>query len=302
MVRRKNAFCYLMVAPMLALVLVLGVYPMLQTLGMSIVQYDLMRIAREGTPFVGLENFRQIAAEPRFWIAFRNTLVFVAIVVGCVVALGLLIAQVLNMDFRGRGILRSLILVPWVTPPVVSSAIWIWMYMADRSPINQVLMSLGLLDAPIRFLTDATKVWGPFSVPMGAVSSVRVWNGLPFVTVMLLAGLQSIPHEVYEAAEIDGASSIARFRYITLPMLGPVLSVLVTLLTIGGIGHFEMNYIMTLGGPNDLTNVLSVLAYQSAFTFYRFDLGAAISAIILLTTGTVAAFYIRAQLRGAGAG
>lgn len=297
MIKRRNIFCYLMVSPALILVMILGVYPMLDSLRLSVLQYDLMRINTEGTPFVGLENFRVIFRDERFIQALINTLLFVVIVVSAVVILGLLLAQVLNMEFRGRGALRTISLIPWMTPPVVASAIWMWVFQPERSPINQVLRSLGVIQTNIRFLTDATNAWGPISVPMLAVSLVRTWNGLPFVTVMILAGLQSIPKDIYEAAEIDGANAIQRFRFVTLPMLRPVMSILVTLLVIGGIGHFEMNYIMTGGGPQNLTNVLAVIAYQQAFTFYRFDLAAAMSSVILVLTSVIAIFYMRMRLR-----
>lgn len=295
--RRRTLFCYLMIAPALFLVLTLGIYPMLDSLRLAVLQYDLMRIPTEGTPFVGLRNFETIFQDARFLQTLRNTLVFVIIAVGSVVLLGLLIAQVLNLEFPGRGTLRSVVLIPWVIPPVVASAIWMWVYQPDRSPINQVLRELGLISMNIRFLTDSANTWGWANIPMLAVSSVRVWNGLPFVTVMILAGLQSISADIYEAAEIDGAGTFDKFRYVTIPMLRPVLAILITLLTIGGIGHFEINYIMTGGGPNNLTNVLAVMAYQQAFTLFRFDLASAISSVILIMTAIIAALYIRDRIR-----
>jgi multiple sugar transport system permease protein len=286
-----------MVAPALIIVAMLGIYPVLSSLRMSFVQYDLLRVNTEGTPFVGLKNFQTIFADPRFVQTLTNTLVFVVIIVGTVIFIGVMIAQVLNMNFPGRGTFRSIVLVPWVTPPVVAAAIWLWMFQTERSPINQLLRAVGLIDSNIRFLTDASLTWGPVSIPMLSVSAVRVWIGLPFVTVMILAALQSIPMEIYEAAEIDGATTPDKFRFITLPLLRPVLTILATLLVISGIGHFEVNYVMTAGGPRDLTNVLAVLAYQQAFLFYRFDIAAAMSSVILLMTGTIAIGYIWVRLR-----
>jgi multiple sugar transport system permease protein len=296
MTLRRNIFSYIMVAPALLLVLVLGVYPMLDSLRLAMVQYDLMRLDTDGSPFVGFDNFQTIFANPRFLGAFINTIIFAVIAVGSVTLLGLLIAQVLNLSIRGRGALRSLVLVPWVIPPVVASAIWMWVFQPERSPINQVLKALGLIDGNIRFLTDATHTLGPLSIPMLSVSVVRIWGGLPFVTVMILAGLQSIPQDIYESAEIDGAGVLQKFWFVTIPMLRATLAILVTLLFIGGLGHFEINYIMTGGGPSNLTNILAVMAYQQAFTQYRFDLAAAISSVILVLTGIVAAFYIRDRM------
>jgi len=296
MTARRNIFSYLMVAPALLLVLALGVYPMVDSLRLSMVQYDLMRLDTDGTPFVGFANFQTIFENPRFLGAFLNTIIFAVIAVGCVTFLGLLIAQVLNLNMRGRGALRTLVLVPWVIPPVVASAIWMWMFQPERSPINQVLKAMGLIEGNIKFLTDATNTLGPLSIPMLAVSTVRIWGGLPFVTVMILAGLQSIPNDIYESAEIDGAGTLQKFWFVTIPMLRSTLAILVTLLFIGGLGHFEINYIMTGGGPGNLTNILAVMSYQQAFTQYRFDLASAISSVILVLTGIVAALYIRDRM------
>ncbi len=293
---RRNIFSYFMVAPALLLVLALGVYPMVDSLRLAMVQYDLMRLDTDGAPFVGFANFRTIFNDPRFLGAFLNTILFALIAVGAVTLLGLLIAQVLNLGFRGRGALRSLVLVPWVIPPVVASAIWMWVFQPERSPINQVLKAMGLIEGNIKFLTDAIHTIGPFSIPMMAVSAVRIWGGLPFVTVMILAGLQSIPNDIYESAEIDGAGAFHKFWYVTIPMLRATLAILVTLLFIGGIGHFEVNYIMTGGGPANLTNILAVMSYQQAFTQYRFDLAAAISSVILVLTSIVAVLYIRDRI------
>lgn len=245
---------------------------------------------------VGFANFQTIFENPRFLGAFINTIIFAVIAVGSVTLLGLLIAQVLNLNIRGRGGLRSLVLVPWVIPPVVASAIWMWVFQPERSPINQILKALGLIDSNIKFLTDATHTLGPLSIPMLSVSLVRIWGGLPFVTVMILAGLQSIPQDIYESAEIDGAGALQKFWFVTIPMLRATLAILVTLLFIGGLGHFEINYIMTGGGPSNLTNILAVMSYQQAFTQYRFDLAAAISSVILVLTGIAAAFYIRDRI------
>lgn len=298
MENRRLRFCYLMVTPTLLVVVILGIYPMLDSIRISLLQYNLLNIQAEGTPFVGLANYRTLFEDPRFLHTLLNTFLFVLIVVPVIVLIGLFIAVVVNREFIGRGVIRTAVLLPWFIPPAVASIIWLWIFQTDRSPINDVLLGSGLLETNIRYLTDANRLLGtPVSVPMLAVSAVRVWHGLPFVILLLLAGLQSLPEELYEAARIDGANGAQRFLFITIPLLRPVLTILITLLLITGIGHFEINYIMTNGGPQDMTNILAVLSYQQAFTFYRVDLAAATSTIILLATALVAVVYIRAQMR-----
>lgn len=297
MTRRKNLFCYMMVAPALILALVLGVYPMIESLRMSFLDYNLTTKGTKGTPFIGLANYEAIFNDPAFTQALTNTVLFLVIIVTLVVGLGLLVAMALNVNFKGRGFVRSLVLIPWFIPPVVASSIWMVLLQPERSPINQIFLLLGLTNVNIKFLTEATAVLGPITVPMLAVSAVRVWTGLSFTTVMILAGLQSIPLEMYEAADMDGANVWTKFWYLTLPMLRPVLAVLVTLLSIGSVGHFEVNYIMTGGGPLNATNILAVKTYTEAFSFFRFGTAAAMSSIILLFTSVIAFFYIREQIR-----
>ncbi len=296
--RRTELFCYVMVLPATVLVLALSVFPMVSTLRSAFFDHDLLKSAAYGVPFVGLANFQELFQEdPRFWRTLSNTITFVIIAVSVSVILGLIIALVLNQEMRGRGLLRSAVLIPWVTPPVVASGIWVWMFSGERSPINDLLMGLGLITRPIAFLSNWQAEWGPVNLPMLAVSSVRIWGGLPFITIMLLAGLQSIPKDMYEAAEIDGAGIWQRFRFVTLPLLMPVLQVLLTLLFIGGFGVFDIHYIMTRGGPVDRTNVLAVLLYQYAFQFYRLGYAAAIGVVILALTGVIAAIYLRTSGR-----
>lgn len=290
----KNIFCYLMVAPAFLLTALLGIYPMISSLVMSFYSYDLLKINTEGSEWVGLANYKTILSDPRFIETISQTFLFTILAVAIVVSIGLFLAQIINQKFRGRAVLRTAIFSPWFVPPAVASAIWMWLLNVDRSPINDLLMNAGLIESNIRFLTDSDSFLG-ISIPMLSIVAVRVWNGLPFVIIFLLAGLQSIPKGVYDAAEMDGATVFQKFRYVTLPMLKPVMLVLLALLFMGGFGHFEMNYIMTGGGPNNMTNVLAVWSYQQGFGFLRFDLASAASGIILLMTSVICFFYLRLQ-------
>jgi ABC-type sugar transport system permease subunit len=286
-----------MVAPAMLITAALGIYPMLFSLWMSFVEYDLLRVNEFGTPFVGLDNYVEVFSDPRFVQTLFNTIIFTILAVAATLGFGLLLSQVLNINYRGRTALRMLVCVPWFVPPAVASAIWMWLLNTDRSPINFLLQDFGLITSNVRWLTDSA-TWGPFSIPMMSIVAVRVWNGLPFAVIFLLAALQSIPRSLYEAAEVDGASLLQKFWYVTLPMLRPVLAILITLLVIGGLGSFEINYIMTGGGPQNLTNIMAVYSYQQAFSFFRFDLASASSGVIFLMTGFISIFYLRSQLKG----
>lgn len=253
-------------------------------------------MAEHGPPSVGPRNYASLRDDPRFVQTLANTVVFMVIAVGASIGLGLVLARAANAPFRGRSVLRTAICVPWFVPPAVAAAIWMWLLQTERSPITAVLQGLGLTDGAIRYLTD-TATLGPVSLPMPSVVAVRVWNGLPFVVILLLAALQSIPKDHCEVAQIDGAGAASRFRHVTLPALSPVIGVLLVLLFMTGFGHFEINYIMTGGGPQNLTNVLAVFSYQQAFGFFRFDTAAAASGVILVLTSIVCVFYIRARIR-----
>jgi multiple sugar transport system permease protein len=294
--RQKYLFVYLMLAPALLITAAMGIYPMLYSLWMSFVEFDLLRIATFGTPFVGFDNYIAVFSDPRFVQTLANTIIFTVLAVAATLGFGLLLSQVLNGTYPGRTVMRMLVCVPWFVPPAVASAIWMWLLNTDRSPINFLLQDMGLITSNIRFLTDST-TWGPFSIPMLSITAVRVWNGLPFAVIFLLAALQSIPRSLYEAAEVDGASLWQKFWYVTLPSLRPVIAILLTLLIIGGLGSFEINYIMTGGGPQNLTNIMAVYSYQQAFSFFRFDLASAASGVIFIMTGFISVFYLRSQFK-----
>jgi ABC-type sugar transport system permease subunit len=285
-----------MLAPALLITGALGIYPMLYSLWMSFVEFDLLRMQTFGTPFVGLDNYVTVFSDPRFLQTLLNTILFTVLAVAATLGFGLLLSQVLNGTYRGRTVVRMLVCVPWFVPPAVASAVWMWLLNTDRSPINFLLQDMGLITSNIRFLTDSS-TWGPFSIPMMSITAVRVWNGLPFAVIFLLASLQSIPRSLYEAAEVDGATLFQKFWHITLPSLRPVIAILVTLLVIGGLGSFEINYIMTGGGPQNLTNIMAVYSYQQAFSFYRFDLASAASGVIFIMTGIISVFYLRSQFK-----
>ncbi|WP_230977438.1 carbohydrate ABC transporter permease [Georgenia yuyongxinii] len=293
---RRRIFMTVMLAPALVLVGLIGIYPMVDTLRLSLFEYDLYRVAFAGTPFVGLENFTSLFQEQAFLRTLANTLTFGVIVTGALLVMGLLIAHVLNSEIRGRAILRTISLMPWFVPGVVAAAIWVWIFSPAQSPINQLLQAVGLIDEDIRFLASTDSV-GTISSPLLSISAARIWNGLPLAVVILLAGLQSIGKDVYEAAKLDGASPARTLFSITIPLMMPTISVLTALILIATVGHFELVYLMTGGGPANLTNTLAVYAYQEAFTNGQFGRAGAASSFILIVSAVIGAAYIAADRR-----
>lgn len=296
--RRSRGFLFeaLMVLPALLVVAVFGLYPLIDTLRMSFLDYDIFRIHFAGTPFVGLENYAAILSQPAFLQTFLNTAVFGLVVTTAILVVALAVAPVLNRKVFGTGLLRGIALMPWFVPGIVASAIWLWMFSPGQSPINQVLMELGWIDVPLRFLGE-TGTWGPFSLPLAAIAVARIWGGLPIAITLILAGLQSIDNAIYDAAKMDGANRWQTFLHITLPQLRPTLLILTSLLLIATVGHFELVYLMTGGGPDNLTNVLAVYSYQKAFVDGQYGLAAAASSIILVISAVIGAFYIMLDRR-----
>lgn len=293
---RRRLFMAVMLAPALVLVGLIGIYPMVDTLRLSLYEHDLYRVAFAGTPFVGFDNFRSLFQEEAFLRTLANTLTFGVIVTAALIAMGLLIAHVLNSEIRGRAILRTISLMPWFVPGVVAAAIWVWIFSPAQSPINQLLQAIGLIDEDIRFLASTDSV-GTISSPLLSISAARIWNGLPLAVVILLAGLQSIGKDVYEAAKLDGASPARTLFSITVPLMMPTISVLTALILIATVGHFELVFLMTGGGPANLTNTLAVYAYQEAFTNGQFGRAGAASSFILIVSAVIGAAYIALDRR-----
>lgn len=287
-------FPYLLVLPAVVLIVLLHIYPIIRGTWLSLYDYTLLYPRR---PFIGLGNYREILSDPKFFSIFLNTIFYAFAANGASVVLGLAVALLLNRSFKGVGIVRSITLIPWVTPPVVIAYVWVWMYSGSFSPINDLLIRLGLISEPISFLGDITRSFLGFVLPVWSVLTVRIWTSFPFKAIMFLAALQTIPDELYESADIDGATRFQKFIYITLPSLVPVGLVVVTLSTIWNLSHFDYNYLMTRGGPFDATNVMGVYIYQTGFAVFRLGYAAAMGVIMLLISSVFAVVYMWAIRR-----
>jgi ABC-type sugar transport system permease subunit len=229
-----------------------------------------------GSPgqFVGLKNFRYVLVWPQFSAALVNTVVFTVSAVAIKFVLGMTVALVLNQQIRGRNFFRAFLLLPWVIPAFVVYLVWRWLYDPLSGLLNHALLDLGLVATPIAFLSDR-------STAMISVIIAHVWRAFPFYAISFLAGMQTIAQELYDAAQVDGASRWQQFRHITLPGLYHIIGVVVLLSTIWTANAFEPVYLLTGGGPSDATMVYTMLAYVAGMINLRLGEAAAVSTLFL---------------------
>jgi len=287
--KRETAFAWALIFPSFVFIGVIIFYPMGLSLYLSLFQVDLTRRGA-GTPFVGLANYIDILKSGYFWSSVGRTAYFTVVSIAIEMVLGLFIALLLNEKFRGRGILRSLLLLPWALPITVDAIMWKWIFNANYGAFNALLQQLGLIE---KYQPWLTRPWSA----MHCVIAADVWKVTPLVALLLLAGLQTIPRELYEAAEVDGAGWFRSLWKITIPLLGPTMTVVLVLRTLDAFRVFDIVYVMTQGGPANATKVISFLTYQEAFKFLHFSRGAALSYLITLIVAILALLYTRAMKR-----
>ena len=278
---------YYFLAPAVVLLLALTVYPLLYILRIS-----LYRTTVDGETFVGLANFARLFQDSFFHESLVHTLVFTAGALALELALGLGLALLLDSRIRARGLWRSLFLLPMILPPVVAGVVWRLIYNPNFGVLNGTLQLLGIDTTRLTWLADP-------SVALAAIVLVDVWEWTPFVFLILLAGLQAIPDEPYEAARMDGSSEWQTFRDITLPLLRPAILVAVLLRTMDLLRIFDQVFILTEGGPGRATETVSLYIYKTAFRFSDFGYAAAMSLALLVATLVLSQLYIR-LLRRAG--
>ena len=258
------------VAPAELILLMFLAYPF--CLGLWLGVTDTL-VGREGH-FVGLENYISLTQDPTFWLAVFNTFLYTVVAVFLKAVLGIGLAVVLNRDFKAKGLVRAIVLLPWIIPTALSAICFWWLYDSTFSGISWTLMKLGIIDDFIDFLGD------PWNARFSLIAA-NVWRGVPFFTIGLLAGLQTINPDLYEAAEIDGASAWKKFRRITLPLLRPLLTVVTVFSTIWTFADFQLVWIITKGGPAGTTHIFGTLSFQRAMQGGHFGEGAAISNFML---------------------
>lgn len=285
--RAETRFALLLLIPALAAFGLVILYPFASSLLFSLYRFTLLMDAPE---WVGLANFREAAGDPAIRAAWWNTAVFVTLTTALTFGLGLVWAIILNQPFRGRTLLRSASLLPWVLPSTVTAFLWAWIFNAQYGVLNAGLLSLGLIEAPIAWL----------AVPEGAMAGVviaKTWLSVPLFTAFFLAGLQSLPGELVEAARIDGAGNARVIRHVMLPHLRATMIVIVVLGAMGNLQQFDVIYAMTGGGPVRATTMLSIEVYRQAFESWNIGLAAAVGVVWFLTIAVPAFVYLRALFK-----
>ncbi|MFF3766513.1 carbohydrate ABC transporter permease [Streptomyces sp. NPDC001922] len=275
------------ILPVVVFVAVFYLYTLARNVTLSFQDYDIRSLYSGNAPFIGLANYRKLLSTPAFGTAVVNTAVFV---VGSLVfqfTIGLGLAEFFRRSFPLGRLLRSLVLIPWLLPLVVSGTLFRWMLDTSNGVVNQILLTLHLVQDPVPWLNTP-------DTAMAAVLLCNIWIGVPFNMVILHGGLQTIPTELYEAASLDGAGRWQQFRYVTLPQLRPVISIVLTLGLIYTLKVFDVIWVMTKGGPANATNTISTYAYQLSFGgLSEFGLGAAAGVLLVLVASVFALLYLR---------
>jgi multiple sugar transport system permease protein len=275
-----RTLAYLLIAPTMAVLLALSIYPLIYSIRIS-----LQTESAAGVHW-SLQNFTRLVSDTFFLTALGHTFVYAAAALTIEFLLGLFLALLLNDRIRGRGIFRAALLAPMMLPAVVVGVIWRLMLNPNFGAVNGTLKNLGLK-------TEALTWTASPRLAMASVIMADVWQWTPFMFLILLAGLQAIPQEPYEAARIDGSSAWQTFRHITLPLLKPAILIALLLRTMDLLRVFDQIFILTEGGPGFATETVSLYIYRTAFRFSNFGYAAAMSFVLLIITNAISAGYIR---------
>lgn len=283
-----------LVVPAVGTILLVALFPLIWTAWESVHLHNL-QMPWLGRPFIGLANYLEALRDPRFWGALGHTAFFAVTSVGLELFLGLFLALAMNRAFRGRGLVRAAILIPWAIPTVVSALLWRFLFEGQSGVVNAVLVRGGVLREPLVWFIEASTAWVP-------VILSDVWKTTPFVALLLLAGLQNIDASLYEAARIDGASAWRQFRFVTLPLLRPAILVALIFRTLDAFRVFDLIYALTGGGPGSSTEPIALYTFNALLQNLRFGYGSALSVIVFGITFGLALIYIKlmgAELTGA---
>jgi multiple sugar transport system permease protein len=281
---RERATGYLYLLPVVVCLGGTIAIPILQAVRMSL--YDHVLIRPHDYRFIGLGNYARLLHDDTFWLTLWNSFVWVFGSVTLQFAGGFAAALLLHQTFRGRALVRTVTLLPWIVPGVVVALVWEWLYQPNYGVINDVLLRLGWLHERVAWLSSP-------ALAMPAVIAANVWRGVPFFAVMLLAGLQAIPDELYEAARVDGAGVLPRFVHVTLPLLRPIIVVATATRVIWTFNYADLIFVMTSGGPANATQITSTYTLLAAYTNLDFGYAATLSVVLLVIMLVFTVLYLR---------
>lgn len=266
----RNLLGFILMLPTALLLLLFLTYPL--GLGVWLGMTDTT-IGRRGV-FIGLENFELLFDDSVFWLSVFNTFLYTVVASIFKFVLGLWLAMLLNQHLPFKAIIRAIVLLPWIVPTVLSAIAFWWIYDSQFSVISWSLKEMGLIDEYLNFLGDPNNA-------RASVIFANIWRGIPFVAISLLAGLQTISPSLYEAATLDGASKWQQFRYVTLPMLTPIIAVVMTFSVLFTFTDFQLIYVLTRGGPLNATHLMATLSFQRAIPGGQLGEGAAIAVTMI---------------------
>lgn len=271
---RQHLLGYILLAPAVLLVIAIILWPLVLAVDLSFQEVKIPRMGAARKPF-SLENYHWLFSSSEFWMACWVTLKLVLVVTAGSLVVGVTTALLVNNRFRGRTLARLGMALPWAVPEVIAVVIFAWIFDSSFGLMSWLFVTLGLSPSMIAWVsTPGAAFW--------AVATTMVWKGFPFVSIMALAGLQSIPADYYAAARVDGASALQRFRWITMPLLMPVLGVTLVLVLLWVFRDFSIIKVLTQGGPLKTTQTLSIMTYDQAFEFHNYGRAAAVGVVTLL--------------------
>ncbi|WP_346928895.1 sugar ABC transporter permease [Clostridium sp.] len=276
----KQAFGFLL--PTALIIIGLVFYPIIKTFIYSLQQYKLTE--PQNVHFIGFQNYITVLKDKAFWDATVNTLIVMAVVLILGAIFSIVVAFILNMKSKLSGLLTAIAIIPWALPPIVNGNIWKFIFYPGYGLLNKILYNLHIIDEPIKWLNNK---YGTLII----VGFIVAWRIIPFCAVLILANLQSIPKEIYEASEIDGTSHVQRFMNITMPLLKPSIIIVLINLIMTSINVFDE--IVALVGYRNLGQTLLIYNYNQTFSFMNFGLGSAVTYIIMIASGVLGYFYIK---------
>lgn len=271
---RQHWLGYVLLAPAVLLIAAIIIYPLIVSIDLSFQNVGIARLDQPRRPFT-TANYERLFTSPDFWNACWVTLKLILVVTSACFFLGLGTALLVNNRFKGRSVARLLVAMPWAVPEVIAVVIFAWIFDSSFGLMNWVFLSLGFIDRTINWFSDPDAAFA-------VVATTMIWKGYPFVSIMSLAGLQSIPEDYYSAARVDGANAFQRLRFITLPCLMPVIGVTTVLVMLWIFRDFSIIYVLTGGGPLKATQTLSIMTYEQAFSFFRMGYASAIGVVTLV--------------------